>query len=386
MNFLSSNGLPDWPILMQQFPFMQALEGCPQDVQWHAEGNVFIHTRMVCEALAQMPSYQELSPEDQRLVMTAAIFHDCAKPDVTVMEDGRWRSPSHSRKGMEKLRYHWWSEGGAPPLPQRELILELIRYHAIPIHYIKREHPESAVIDMSQTCRNDLLAILAEADTRGRVTTLEGSQQEAIGMTTMFADIAREYGCLTTPWQFPNDHARFDYFRRKDGNYHYAAHNDRGFTVTMLAGLPGSGKDTWLKENWPEGAPIVSMDALRRELEIDPEDNQGEVVQAAFELARTHLRKKISFAWNATNVTLQMRRKLYDLFAEYGGAIRLVWVDSDRSTLAQRNSKRTKTQVPIKVIERLAHKIVMPNITEVHELLTPAPSFTDERRVTAAFA
>ena len=365
MNTLDAKGLPDWPGIFGSYPFMRELESCPQDPHWHAEGNVLIHTQMVCEALARLPGYEALPEAERRIVMMAAIFHDCAKPDVTVMNEGRWRAPGHSRKGVDKLRYHWWHHGGAPARSEREHILELMRYHAVPIHYLERPHPESGVIDMSQTVRNDLLALLAEADTRGRISTDPKSQEEAVSMAAMFAEVARENRCLTSPWLFPNDHARFDYFRRRDGNYHYLAHDDRTFTVAVLAGLPGAGKDSWLDEHWRE-KQVVSMDELRTEMEIDPADNQGEVAQAAFELAKTYLRKKEPFAWNATNVTLQMRRKLYDLITDYGAGVHLVWLDADRATLLRRNRERNQTQVPIKVIERLARKTDFPNGTEAH--------------------
>jgi len=40
---------------LQVFPWVRALEACPQDPIHHAEGNVWIHTRMVLETLAALP-------------------------------------------------------------------------------------------------------------------------------------------------------------------------------------------------------------------------------------------------------------------------------------------------------------------------------------------
>ncbi|NOU30314.1 MAG: hypothetical protein HOO96_20620, partial [Polyangiaceae bacterium] len=41
---------------LQVFPWVRALEACPQDAIHHAEGNVWIHTRMVLETLVAMPA------------------------------------------------------------------------------------------------------------------------------------------------------------------------------------------------------------------------------------------------------------------------------------------------------------------------------------------
>lgn len=72
-----------------------------------------------------------------------------------------------------------------------------------------------------------------------------------------------------------------------------------GSGVTILSGLPGSGKDSWLARHRPD-LPVVSLDRIREETGTSPTDNQGAVLQAAFEMARRHLREKRDFFWNAT--------------------------------------------------------------------------------------
>ncbi len=41
----------DWPAIRNAFAWMRSMADCPQDPAWHAEGDVLLHTRMVCEAL-----------------------------------------------------------------------------------------------------------------------------------------------------------------------------------------------------------------------------------------------------------------------------------------------------------------------------------------------
>jgi predicted kinase len=57
-----------------------------------------------------------------------------------------------------------------------------------------------------------------------------------------------------------------------------------------LSGLPGAGKDSWLRANRPD-LPVVSLDRIRESFGVAPTDNQGQLLQAGFEAARVHLRE-----------------------------------------------------------------------------------------------
>lgn len=48
----------DWELLQTAFPDIAALKNCPQDPIFHAEGDVFTHTKMVVEALMSHPDWQ----------------------------------------------------------------------------------------------------------------------------------------------------------------------------------------------------------------------------------------------------------------------------------------------------------------------------------------
>ncbi|GHO43261.1 AAA family ATPase [Ktedonospora formicarum] len=133
-----------------------------------------------------------------------------------------------------------------------------------------------------------------------------------------------------------------------------------------MSGLPGSGKNTWLHTHLPDW-PVVSLDQLRKELQISPGENQGLVVQAAREQARILLRQNTSFAWNATNITHQMRQQLIDLFVSYGARVRLVYLDAPLPQLLQRNRARSE-YVPEAVLYRLLNKLEVPDIIEAHRV------------------
>ena len=126
----------------------------------------------------------------------------------------------------------------------------------------------------------------------------------------------------------------------------------------MMCALPGTGKDTWIRSNLPD-VPMVSLDAIRAELGIAWEDGQGPVVARAFERAREHLRAHRSFVWNATCLTEETRGKLTRLFGQYGARVRIVWLETDWNTRAERNRNR-KNAVPEAVVDRMLGMAVPP--------------------------
>lgn len=91
---------------------------------------------------------------------------------------------------------------------------------------------------------------------------------------------AEENDCFHQPYPFANDHARFLFYRGPLSSLHYTPEEQYRRTVPLMAGLPGSGKDTWLAEIRP-GLPVVSLDDIRSALGVDPTDDQGGVIRAA---------------------------------------------------------------------------------------------------------
>src|SRR5262249_2265857 len=171
-----------------------------------------------------------------------ALFHDIAKPECTKTEpNGRITSRGHSRRGAVLTRGMLWKRD--VPFTFRESVCALIRYHQIPYHLLDRHDPLRMAIEVSQTARCDPLAILAEADVRGRICE---DHQRLLDNVALFTEFCREEGCLDGPRAFASDHARFLYFQT-EGRYPDApAHEDFAADVVMLSGLPVAGKDHWI--------------------------------------------------------------------------------------------------------------------------------------------
>ncbi|WP_437722319.1 AAA family ATPase [Sorangium sp. So ce861] len=350
---------------LQVFDWVRALEGCPQDPIHHAEGNVWIHTRMVLETLLGLPEWRALPPEEQRVVYLACLLHDVAKPATTREEGGRITAKGHSRAGELLARRLLWELGA--PFALREHVCALVRYHQIPFYLIERGDAQRVAAEISLQARCDLLALVAEADIRGRVCADMGRVVDNI---ELFREFCREEGCYRGPRAFASDHTRFVYFRSDPaGGRHpdVEVYDDTRAEVVVMSGLPGAGKDTYVRSHFADW-PVVSLDALRSELEVDPTDTQGQVVQAARERAKEHLRRGERFVWNATNLSRQRRGPVLQMAADYGARIRVVYVEAPRAVLFAQNRAR-EAAVPEAAIRRMIERWEIPGKTEAHEVV-----------------
>jgi putative nucleotidyltransferase with HDIG domain len=357
----------DWPAILAACPWLLPLADTPQDKQFHAEGDVLTHTRMVAEALVALPSWRALPSQPRAALFLGALLHDIGKPATTeIAADGRISSPKHSRVGATIARGLLWSDAGVgAPLTfaERELVVALVRHHGLPLWFLERADIARGVLPASLRAPLDLVALLAEADVRGRICA-DGA--ELLGRVELFRDWCAEHSCLHQPYPFPSDHSRVRYCRGLQQDPAYRAYDDTWGEVTLLSGLPGAGKDRWLAAQDPQ-LPVISLDAIRAEQEVDPADEQGGVVSAAKARARELLRRRQPFVWNATNLTRRLRDPLIGMFLDYGSRVRIVATDAPLELVLQRNRQRAEP-VPEAVIRRLAARVEPPDLTESHTL------------------
>lgn len=356
----STDQIVDWA---EAQPWAKSMAECPQDAEWHAEGDVWTHTRMVIAEVERLPEWLALDRDAQLKLLFTAFFHDAGKPVTTAVdqETGRTRSPKHALMGM-KIGRQVLRELGCE-LRVREEIAALVRFHGRPSYLLEKSDPAHEVISLSWLVNHRLLYLFALADTRGRQTREMGRPEENIHLWRM---VAEENGCLDRPYAFANDHARFLFYREALSSLHYTPQENYRCTVTLLSGLPGSGKDTWLAQQRPS-LPVVSLDDVRTALDVRATEDQGEVIQNAREMCRKHLRIGRDFAFNATNTVRQTRKRWIDLFADYGARIEVVYVEPPLPMILHRNECRSRP-VPMQVIEHLVDKLEPPTWAEAHSL------------------
>jgi predicted kinase len=344
-------------------PWAKAMADCQQDAEWHAEGDVWTHTRMVVAEVERLPEWPSLDRDAQLKLLFTALFHDAGKPATSVIDpaSGRTHSPKHALVGMGIGRHVLRALGCG--LGVREEIAALVRYHGRPPYLLEKPDPAHEVIALSWLVNHRLLYLFALADTRGRRTREMSRPEENIHLWRM---VAEENGCFDRPYAFANDHARLLFYRESLSSLHYTPREEHRCTATLMSGLPGSGKDTWLARH-RSGLPVVSLDDLRADLDVDATDNQGEVIQAARETCRQHLRGGRDFAFNATNTVRQTRKRWIDLFVDYGARVEVVYLEPPLSVLLQQNERRTKP-VPKQVIQHLVEKLEPPTWAEAHSV------------------
>lgn len=356
----------DWNSLVKQFDWVRDMEGVPQDPIHHAEGDVAIHTRMVLKALQNLEGYKALLSQEQEILWAAALLHDVEKRSTTVREeDASITSKGHARKGAMTSRLLLYTQHSTP-FGIREQVVNLVRYHGLPLWAIEKKDPAKAVIEASLVVDTKLLSLLARADALGRVCR---DAQDLIYRIDLFEALCEEHGCWGTRRGFTTPNARFQYFRKEESYPDFVPFDEYGSTVILLSGLPGAGKDTYVFHHYRDW-PVINLDQIRRENKIAPTDKSGngKVIQLAKEGARVYLRKGQNFAWNATNVTRQMREQLVELFITYKAYVMIVYVEVPYGVLHVQNNSR-EAVLPYGAIERLVARLEVPEPWEGHEVV-----------------
>ncbi|MBR6029848.1 MAG: AAA family ATPase [Clostridia bacterium] len=344
---------------------IRRMKATGQHPVWHGEGDVWTHTRLVCEALCDLERFRQMPSENRTALALAALFHDTGKPDTTRLEDGCPVSPHHALAGSALVRELLWRElgccGSLPLLRLRETVCGLIRWHSLPPNLPDREAPETTLLRLASLGQLapgfslESLCLLAEADILGRVSPDAADRLESVRLTEA---MAAEAGCLRGPYPFRSARTARMALQGKPVWKDQELFDDSWGEVLMLSGLPGTGKDTWIREHATE-RETVSLDAVRRKLGVAPTEDQGRVIQAAKEEARALLRARQSFVWNATCLTERTRGSLVSLFENYGARVRILWLETDWEENLRRNEAR-KERVPVERLCRMLSAAVPP--------------------------
>ena len=88
----------DLGVIQRTLPELEPLVGCPQEPEWHPEGDVWVHTLMVIDQARTR--IDDLDKPEQVTVMLGAVCHDLGKPATTAFIDGRIRSLDHEQAGV----------------------------------------------------------------------------------------------------------------------------------------------------------------------------------------------------------------------------------------------------------------------------------------------
>ena len=240
----------NWEELEARFAWLREMRDVPQDPIWHAEGDVLTHTKMVVEALLNLPEFKILSEQDKHILFAAALLHDVEKRSTTVMEliAGKERivSPKHALKGEFTARELLYRKIPTP-FHIREKISKIVRLHGLPLWAISKEDPRKSVIEASLVVNTEHLAMFAKADILGRICE---DADECFLKIDLFKELCIENNCWGKAYEFKSDYGRFLFLTREEMSPDYEPFEDLKFEVTILSALPGTGKDSYIKSIW----------------------------------------------------------------------------------------------------------------------------------------
>jgi tRNA nucleotidyltransferase (CCA-adding enzyme) len=160
----------DLDVIRKLFPEVQALVGCPQEPEWHPEGDVWVHTLQVIDQARGR--IDDLPRPKQLAVMLGALCHDLGKPATTAFLDGRIRSIDHEEQGvaptlsfLDRIQLH-----SIDGYDVRGQTAGLVAQHLKPGMWFKTrdEVGDGAFRRLAQKVDLELLARLAKSDCLGR--------------------------------------------------------------------------------------------------------------------------------------------------------------------------------------------------------------------------
>lgn len=382
-------------LLLPHLPLLAELEATPQEAEWHAEGNVAVHSALVLERAQELADDGELTGDERAALLLSAALHDIGKA-LTTREEldaegiARLRSRQHARRGRDYLSYRLLDAGFSPEFALT--VLNLVAHH----HSLHRALDDSlgrGVSALARRVRLPLLVLLARADARGRVTQAgDGGRGEDAADLLELA--AQELGI----WDKPEPHAEFraeikallpgaspelralavgrgiqDWEAGVIHTPHEAVFRVQeaarsGFPrLTVLFGPSGSGKST-LAHSF-QNAEIISLDALRAQLGKSSSDQSvnGQVLQAAREALREGLRRQRHVVWDATSLRRDQRAQVLGLGHDYGALteIRVLWTPPSR--FGKRNQERQRV-VHSAVLANQLRMLEFPEVGEAHEV------------------
>lgn len=337
----------------------QALKETKHSTRWHKEGNPLKHSLLVASKMHDLITgkLSYMSLRDKKVLMIAAICHDLGKATTTYYDEKEndWKCKNHGAVGERIVRDlfyddsdHWF----------REEVCWLVRWHMQFHHFGDKSHDESfkMLTTLSQGYSTiEKLMWLNAADSYGSKNDVETKDviDDRVRAIREMADTA---GCFNKP-----------YLWYKKQKY--------DFTMYMMIGVPGCGKDTYIKKFMPDLESICRDDIreditdgqiLGRKLLLDKtrEAVVTDIVNTRIKVCCT---EKRSFIVNQTNLKRTYRNQLKEVALKYGTP-RIVYVYVEPPSINECKERRGHGKWDA-IIDRMWNEFEFPDRSECNELI-----------------
>lgn len=366
------------------------LKNTPQSNIWHLEGNTLNHIKKVVEVMEEELFKMNVDKDSKYylIMMSAALCHDLGKATTTKWdkEKNDWACSHHGEAGENITRLLFYEDD----FILRELVCYMVRWHMNLHHILDKDNVDEALTKMAQgwVSIKDML-ILNKCDSLGSKNDIETYEflenrwntiKEKAEKLDIFDMNWYDYQCRKTcrernrkdnlllplKWRSVKEVAHNILMQTINEGYKPDWKSDIGkkdfFTVYMMVGLPGSGKDTLIKE-YLNGIPTICRDDIRTEIGVKGEKPQGnkeqenQVTQIFEERMIENCKKKQSFVINNTNLKKQYRKRFLEIIKPYEPKVVYIYVEAPS---LEDNYKRREEQINPEIIKRMASNFDFP--------------------------
>lgn len=372
-------------LLSNDFPLLSLFKDTEQDNVWHAEGDVHIHTQMVMSEMATILNTEasHLSQEDKESLMLSALFHDIAKPltTYTVFQDGRnkVKASKHEEVGMSYLAYRL---SQLPITPQQyHDVMMLVGYHQVPKMLVIKDQSRYHYHQLARQARLELFYYLERADMLGRIAN---DIDDQLLYLEIFKDNAIEYGCfennqgeldimhplISHPYLYQKGFDALltgEIFQPEEALSKFYTQVDNHPSITLLCGLSGVGKSTYIHNNCGQET-VISLDQIRMEVSGNIFDRKKEslVVNIAKSRLQDALRNKQSIVYDSTALRSDFRKKVLRLAHGYHAISKTVLL-TDHVDVIKRQNKQRNHVLDDTVIDQQLKRFEFPMMSESHQ-------------------
>ncbi|AKF25138.1 hypothetical protein YH65_06820 [Sulfurovum lithotrophicum] len=173
--------------VLRYFPELEATIGVPQDLKYHPEGDVWVHTMLSLDAMVSILNKEEKVESRSRRVLSpdsttdkyrnkkralkllfAELCHDFGKPMTTTVEEGCIKAIGHEKAGTEPARSFMYRLTEEHDFI--ESILPLVEHHLKPSQFYKQGAKAAAIRRLATKVSIEELVLVAKADFLGRTT------------------------------------------------------------------------------------------------------------------------------------------------------------------------------------------------------------------------
>ena len=379
-------------IFGEQFNLLHDFSATEQDIIWHAEGNVHIHTDMVLNEMYEILSKNTFNESEQFVLILSALFHDIAKPITTktIHSDIYNRtcviSPNHEQKGMDYLFHKLLNYVNHKNPDYRDFItfnevidiIGAVGYHQMPKKILSKNFNQFSLADCARKAKPYLLYYLEVADFKGRHCDDIHSQLDYLELFRSYMEDYNYFkGFEKTSLNIDNEyilHKGFELLKNGDISMIEEAHakffqeKEDYSNLVVLTGLSGVGKSTYINKNY-SSYHLISLDNIREELTFRSDQSDPALItRIARDELKKLLAKKENVVFDATNIRFELREKILNIGHNYGALNTLIFMADGVDNIIARDKKR-EYSVGEKTILNQEYSFQTPEKSETHNVI-----------------